>query len=808
MEEPKKKKIKKPSAEVIQKRKEGRIKAAATMASNLKKMGIGRAEAENGFSLTNIKPIPLINQKNYFTDYLKKDEQISFIRNWRTEKLLHQKLKNLNKSVKKDGDDNNNNDEEGGNGGIKSFDDFNLQDIEEQMKRKTEADVDSGVTAVDNDEEDEEDDEEENEVGDAENDELIAEKARQGSDVIVFQPGSTNTRLGKATDAVPLTIPTVIGIPVHGNPPSYMPPAPVRQEIEKEEGQDNDDEDNEITFGSEFDAHKTELSKDFKARMRFYKRRILPNSREAAANFNKRQEPEILADHDDPFKKEWLDVQELKQSHYVGEDALSLPICEGFQSWRLRYPIVNGKFNQSPQDYNSQQEILGDLTNLVKYGLKKLDIEKAKPFKCILIIPDLYDKLVVETWIDVLFKYVGFGKVGIIQESVAASFGAGTSSACVVDVGSQTTTVSCVDEGLTINDSRIKLNYGGDNITDIFSKFLLQQHFPYKTLNLNYHYDWELCQNLKHDYATFQDADIAIQHYHFYKRKPFEKTAKYEFKVFDEVMLAPLSLFFPQSLSNKPSITNKFFPPSIDHYSMKSNNPISKAQENIIDDFNYCNLNDDELILRLNDERINNKSINPFSKAKFTSKDMNEIDIKFPLEKAIIESITNAGLVTDFNKAKKFYSNLLIVGGGVAKTPGFDLLLTDRINIWRPKFLSTTNLEDIFEYLNNQQKIVDLDKKNYIQQQDREISDEEMKEIDDKFQLNIDLDYIDQLCDKGQLMPINVLPPPREFDPQMLTWKGGTVYGRLKVVNEMWISQGDWDMLESRSLYYKSLFNY
>ena len=50
--------------------------------------------------------------------------------------------------------------------------------------------------------------------------------------------------------------------------------------------------------------NKKQLSqKDFRARMRYYKRRILPNSRETVINFNKRQVSEKIEDHNDPNKE-------------------------------------------------------------------------------------------------------------------------------------------------------------------------------------------------------------------------------------------------------------------------------------------------------------------------------------------------------------------------------------------------------------------------------------------------------------------------------------------------------------------------
>lgn len=42
----------------------------------------------------------------------------------------------------------------------------------------------------------------------------------------------------------------------------------------------------------------------------------------------------------------------------------------------------------------------------------------------------------------------------MMQESLAATYGAGISSACVVDIGAVNSSIACVDEGLVIPDSR------------------------------------------------------------------------------------------------------------------------------------------------------------------------------------------------------------------------------------------------------------------------------------------------------------------------------------------------------------------
>lgn len=40
------------------------------------------------------------------------------------------------------------------------------------------------------------------------------------------------------------------------------------------------------------------------------------------------------------------------------------------------------------------------------------------------------------------------------QESSCATFGAGLSSACVVDIGAERTSIACVDEGLLLGETR------------------------------------------------------------------------------------------------------------------------------------------------------------------------------------------------------------------------------------------------------------------------------------------------------------------------------------------------------------------
>ena len=73
------------------------------------------------------------------------------------------------------------------------------------------------------------------------------------------------------------------------------------------------------------------------------------------------------------------------------------------------------------------------------------------------------------------------------------------------------------------------------------------------------------------------------------------------------------------------------------------------------------------------------------------------------------------------SKIKKFYDNILIVGGGLAKINGYDLLLTDRLNIWRPKILSTSALDVVVGHLNDEIKSNTIKRQNLIEEAEQKI---------------------------------------------------------------------------------------
>ena len=70
--------------------------------------------------------------------------------------------------------------------------------------------------------------------------------------------------------------------------------------------------------------------------------------------------------------------------------------------------------------------------------------------------------------------------------------------------------------------------------------------FPYKEININKSYDFFTVESLKEHYCTLYEGDVIVQHYDCYIRVPRKPTKLYKFKIYDEAMAAPMSLFFPK----------------------------------------------------------------------------------------------------------------------------------------------------------------------------------------------------------------------------------------------------------------------
>jgi actin-related protein 8 len=525
------------------------------------------------------------------------------------------------------------------------------------------------------------------------------------------------------------------------------------------------------------------MAADFKIYRRNNKRRVLPNSRELVVNWNSRNAPETISEHNDPQRVDWTEIESPAPEYFTGHAAIRIP-QHSKPRYRLYWPLKYGWLNE--QDYSSRSVLLRDFFRIIEEAIKNdLRLSRKRDwaqYSCVFVIPDLYEKVFVTSILEEMFRDFGFQRVCFIQESLAATFGAGYSSSCIVDVGAQKTSICCVEEGMCVENSRMNLKFGGEDVTETFTKMMLFDHFNYADLDLLKRHDYLLAEELKQKFCTLEDAHISVQLYEFHLRAFGQDTRKYQFKTYDEVMLAPMVCMVYSPLWPSTDMFQGFFKPIIfDHtdklngrqvYKYSSDKVPSAVVEStstpapsIIPATPSKPLNLDRLTHLADIADSTPRSSPAGSPApedgatpapgagdatpavagagiEGAQPDTEGVLPIMPLDQAIVTCITE-GAKGDEKKTRDFFGGIMVIGGG-SKTYNFNVYLEQRLRALQPNF---------------------------------------QKEI-------------------------LVGPPPRELDPQVLVWKGGSVFGKMRGTNDSWIGQLEFDRLGARILNQKCMWAY
>ncbi|QRW03261.1 actin [Ceratobasidium sp. AG-Ba] len=357
--------------------------------------------------------------------------------------------------------------------------------------------------------------------------------AAPGAKTIVIHPGSRWLKIGKASDVFPVSIPNVIARKQRTHPV----PRPIfhsgiikpRDESEKpDEYEISADTDAEDPFVERTASIRSSLL----ARMKFYKLQVLPDASSEAARFNANYKPTTIADHNDPYRVEWLGSEAnpiTTEEYFIGQKALDFgdPEAAGFT---IKWPMRGNKPNTRQGLYSAT------LPSSVVIGCRQ-------DFSVILVIPDYYDRFYVRELVNVLLVQMGFAQLCIQQESLCAAFGAGLSTACVVDIGAAKTSIACVDEGQVVPDTRITLDFGGDDITEYLHYLLKGINFPYRECQLDRTYDWAIMTKLKKLTSSLLEASESVQASDL---RPDHITERYALQVYDEPVLAAMCIFEPR----------------------------------------------------------------------------------------------------------------------------------------------------------------------------------------------------------------------------------------------------------------------
>ncbi|KAH7101507.1 actin-like ATPase domain-containing protein [Auriculariales sp. MPI-PUGE-AT-0066] len=390
-------------------------------------------------------------------------------------------------------------------------------------------------------------------------------------------------------------------------------------------------------------------------RMKFYKLHYSANAAGQCASFNAdpTNKPEIIADHNDPHRIDWLTAKD--PNVVVGDNVWRAGDPD---EWLVRWPILKG-FNASAYTSGSLHEALGDIEVIWSEVLKsRLNIGRKDYglYSVMLVVPDIPDQTYIPSMLRLLLGSMGFKQAVIMQESLAATYGAGLSTALVVDVGANATNIACVDEGFVVPDTRISLDVGGDDITELLIRLLARSQVPWaQTADLARVDDFATAERLKIQLATLAEEHVALNLHEFVVRSHGKPAVKCKMKTYEEPALAGMTPFETQGVDYTAKFRTTWaqFPgasSAIDDGFAEPNDGITQAMI--------------------------------FSTQHLAATGMAHIDIpreaaKLPLDVAIFNSARAAG---PEDKMRRALTAVLLVGGGLAKIKGVNGALETRLN--------------------------------------------------------------------------------------------------------------------------------
>ncbi|WWC61199.1 uncharacterized protein I303_103779 [Kwoniella dejecticola CBS 10117] len=640
---------------------------------------------------------------------------------------------------------------------------------------------------------------------------------------LIIHPGSRNLRIGRASDFYPKEIPNCIARPATAANRGHDPPVPGSrakriatramerrnakrrkgddQEVDSVNGngyvqaEDSGEDDGEGNWVDPVDTNIGHLREYL--RNRLVQERLATDWKEGTRvrATNAKVRPENLPEHNDPYRIDWTESD--GRPFYIGAEALRLPEKAGY---KVRYPILQRSFNK--RDWTSSQLLLDDISTIIQESLRtELGVtpKDYHKYSVVFIIPDHGDRNYVETMTNMFMTSMAFKEIAVHQEAYCAIFSAGMSSACVVDIGAQSTSVTLVDEGLLNQDTRIKLNYGGDDITSALVTLLQRSNFPYRELDLAKSQEWIMMDNLKNKICTLEEHLVANTPWDFYVLKTEGLTQKYVFRTYDENILAPLIFFDTRLIDFKEKkghgafrfwgisdekITGDFnssyeeptgaMRACTTHLlpSIPAEQDGNKANGNVATSTNGDEAkpaNGDTAEVKPAMQEVTPappsqagsqttpapegttpvptaQSETPIPPSKAVVSELSNAQVlseacRSPLDAAVAASISMAGTE---NKAKTAANSILLIGGG-SSLKGLGVFIADRL----PPLLRQKGLP---------------------------ISD------------------------------VSIVPPPRGLNPRFVSWKGASVMCNLESLNDMWIRKDEWDAIGIRALKDRYLF--
>ncbi|KAK9507119.1 hypothetical protein O3M35_008928 [Rhynocoris fuscipes] len=384
------------------------------------------------------------------------------------------------------------------------------------------------------------------------------------------------------------------------------------------------------------------------------------------AQYNRRSRPEPV---NNSIITDWVKPE---ADVVVGAEVLNI---NPEWDYNIHFPIKRGELNIHAGVGGSLTAVLADLECIWGWVIQTklhIQLQDLKNYRAVLVIPDIYNRQYLRELTNMLLQ-MGFSSCFLLQDHVGATFGAGLGTACVVDCGHSKTSVSCVEDGITQPATRVRLPYGGGDITQCLFWLLNKCGFPYKDCNPLLPLDALLLEKFKQE-SCHVDLDVCgCRERSFIINQPQREPVRYTVQVGDECMIAPLSLFQPELLNltgPKVMVTQKrnTGDPSDPHdsdYLRETGRKGKEAPEAAADGGGSAPA-DEEIV-----------DIEMTGDAEFNAGPPSQL---LSIDQAILQSIQRCA--SDDLK-KKMYSCILVVGGGM-KFRGISNWLQKKISLQIP----------------------------------------------------------------------------------------------------------------------------
>ncbi|KAB2599801.1 actin-related protein 9 [Pyrus ussuriensis x Pyrus communis] len=390
--------------------------------------------------------------------------------------------------------------------------------------------------------------------------------SERGSNLVIINPGSANIRIGLASKDTPLNIPHCIAWHTTQEPRRNVQDqllntqVTTTQYMEREKAYDMiasflkipfiDEEVGNNSYprkmGRVDGLNPQNSRKDTSFDWTDVYQKEPSSSSALESSENKGTTSESLGQHRDANTEELGSSNHKYKKVIYGEEALKI---SPMAPYTLHRPIRRGHLNISL--HYPMQQVLEDVHAIWDFILTEklhIPLHERHKYAAMLVLPETFDNREIKELLSIVLRDLRFSSAVVHQEGLAAAFGNGLSTACVVKMGAQVTSVICIEDGAALPHTEKTLPFGGEDI----SRCLLwtQRHHQtwpqIRTDMFTKPIDLLMLNRLKESYCEIKEGELdAVGVVHSYEDGMPAGSHKTRLTALN---VPPMGLFFPMLL--------------------------------------------------------------------------------------------------------------------------------------------------------------------------------------------------------------------------------------------------------------------